>query len=290
MSPLAAAVAVAVMVAAAARPGAASAPPAVPAPPIAPVAGAPPAASPADALVNAGAALSAGDPDRARDLAEGVARDPGPVARADRAEAWRLLGLAEHALHRRDRAVAAFYEYLKLDPDAHLDPALVPVDALSLFEEVRSQHAAELLALRPRPRRRPSPWLNLVPLGGQWQNGDRGTMWFLGATGAALLAANITSYAMLRRWCGGGAASTCDEGQPGQPAYVNHRDSARTLQVVNIASGVGLIALYTYSVFDGFRGYHRWRADEARRLEPSPVSLGAHADGESVYFTLSAGF
>ena len=115
-------------------------------------------------------------------------------------------------------------------------------------------------------------------------------MWFLGATGAALLAANITSYAVLRRWCGGGAASTCDDGEPGQPGYRDHRDEARTLQVVNIASGVGLIALYTYSVFDGFRGYHRWRADEARRSHASPVAVGARADGEAVLFTLSGGF
>lgn len=246
------------------------------------------AASPADVLVEAGAALSAGDPARARALAGRVARDPGPVARPDRAEAWRILGLAQHALRQREGAAAAFYQYLKLDPDAHLDPALVPIAALTLFEEVRSRHAAELAALRPA-RRRPSAWLNLVPLGGQWQNGDRGKMWLFGATGAALLAANISSYAVLRRWCGGGEASTCDEGRPGEPGYVDHRDQARTLQVVNIASGVGLIALYTYSVVDGYLGYQDWRADEARR-QAAPVALGAHTDGESVVFTFSGGF
>ncbi|HTE49433.1 MAG TPA: tetratricopeptide repeat protein [Kofleriaceae bacterium] len=266
---------------------AAAAPPTA-APPIA-APTAPSTAAP-DLLVDAGAALDAGDPARAAALAERVARDPGPVDRPDRAEAWRILGLAQHALGRRDRAAASFYEYLKLDPDAHLDPALVAVDALSLFEEIRSQHAAELAALRRKPRRRRTPWLNLVPLGGQWQNGDRAKLWILGVTGAALLATNITSYAMLRRWCGSGSDGTCDEGEPGAPGYSNHVDAARNAQIINIASGVGLIALYTYSVFDGFRGYHRWRADEARRFQPAPVAVGVGADRDSLQLTVSGSF
>jgi hypothetical protein len=249
---------------------------------------APGAPAAADLLVDAGAALSAGDHARAASLAERVARDQGPIARADRAEAWRILGLAQHALGRRSDAARSFYAYLRLDPDARLDPALVPPQVLSFFEEVRAQHAAELAALRPRPRRKPTLWLNFVPLGGQWQNGDRTKMWILGSAGLLLAGANITSYAMLRSWCGSpGRSSTCDEGEPGQPGYVNHADAARRMQAINIVSGVGLLALYTYSVVDGLYGYRQWRQDER---DPGGVSVGVGAAGDSLLFTVAGGF
>ena len=242
----------------------------------------PPAAGPADMLVEASAALGAGDHDRAATLANQVARDGRPIDRKDRAEAWRILGLAQYALGRKADAEAAFYAYLKLDPDGRLDPALVPPDVLHFFETVERRHKTELDALRPRPRRRRSMWLNFVPLAGQWQNGDRTKMWIIGSAGAALLATNITSYALLRSWCGPpGESATCDDGRT---------DAARRMQVVNIASGVGLAVLYTYSVIDGMRGYEEWRLKESAPARPQPMAVGIGGDRDSVLLTVGGRF
>lgn len=259
----------------------------------APARGQPPGAAispaPADVLIQAGAALGAGEHERAASLAAQVARDPAPIARQDRAEAWRILGLAQYALGRKSEAEASFYAHLKLDPDAHLDPALVSAETVAFFENVRAQHAAELAALRPRPARRRNIWLNFVPLAGQWQNGDRTKMWVLGSAGAVLLTANLSSYVMLRRWCGNpGGTSTCDEGEPGMPGYRNHADAARRMKVVNIVSGVGLIAVYAYSFFDGMNGYRHWQREQLR-AQP-PVTIGAGGDRDSVLFTIGGRF
>ncbi|HEU5060607.1 MAG TPA: tetratricopeptide repeat protein [Kofleriaceae bacterium] len=250
----------------------------------------PAAAQPAaDVLGEANAALGAGDYARARALAGRVARAPGPPDR-DRAEAWRVLGLAYYYLGDSNGARAAFLEYLKLDPDGSLDSALVPPDAISLFNQVRNDHAAEIDARRPKRHRR-SFWLNFVPPAGQWQNGDRGKMWFIAAAGTALLAANITSYVMLSRWCGN-PDDTCDEGEPGQPGYSNHTGEARTARVINIGSGVALIALYIYGVYDASSTYHRLEREEAAITPPAPppVSVAAGADGTSMWVTVGRSF
>jgi hypothetical protein len=240
-----------------------------------------PGADPADVLVEAGAALGTGDHQRAASLAGHVARDRRPIDRQDRAEAWRILGLAEFALGRRAEAEAAFYAYLKLDPDARLDPALVPPEVIHFFEEVSAKHKAELDALRPKPKRRRSMILNFVPLGGQLQNGETTKAWIIGSAGVALLATNVTTYVLLRRWCGPQVgSSTCDDGPS--------TGTARKLQVVNVASGVGAVALYAYSVIDGLRGYRRWK-EEAAAPAP-PVSAGVAADGDSLFITVGGGF
>ena len=272
-------------------PGAAA--PAQPGAPAPPPPGAParPPAAAAELLTAASAALAAGDHARAAALAESVAGAPGQ-SDVDRAEAFRILGLARTYLGHKQAAEAAFYAYLRLDPDAHLDPALVPPEAIVLFEGVRSRHAAELAALRPRPRRRRSIWLNVVPLGGQWQNGEGGKMWILGSTGAALLAANITSYVLLHRWCGG-ADDTCDEGEPGTPGYRDHTGDARVARGINIATFIGLGALYAYSVYDGLRGYRRLaraEAEEAPPPPPPPLSVGVGAGDRSISVTFGGHF
>ncbi len=244
----------------------------------------------ADALGEANAALGAGDYQKARALAGKVAHSPGPADR-DRAEAWRVLGLAYFYLGDQTGARAAFLEFLKLDPDGTLDPALVPPEAVTLLTEVRNQHAAEIAARRPKRHRR-AYWLNFVPVAGQWQNGDRGTMWFIASAGTALLAANISSYVMLARWCGG-AGDTCDEGEPGQPGYSNHIDEARAARVVNIGSGVALIALYIYGVYDATSTYRRLERQEAEITAPPappPVSLGVAADDTSMWVTVGRSF
>jgi hypothetical protein len=241
----------------------------------------------ADVVGEASAALGAGDYKKAQALAGRVAHAPGPADR-DRAEAWRVLGLAHFYLGDRSGARAAFWEYLKLDPDGTLDSALVPPDAVALFNDVRNEHAAEIAARRPKRHRR-SYWLNFVPVAGQWQNGDRGKMWFIAGAGTALLAANITSYAMLSRWCGG-ADGTCDEGEPGQPGYSNHIDEARTARTINVASGLALIALYAWGVYDGISTYNRLERDEAEITPPPAPVVGLGGDETSMWVALGHSF
>jgi hypothetical protein len=62
------------------------------------------------------------------------------------------------------------------------------------------------------------------------------------------------------------------------------------MQVVNIASGVGLAALYAYSVFDGMRGYERWRREEATPGRPQPMAVGVAGDRDSVLLTVGGRF
>ncbi len=56
------------------------------------------------------------------------------------AEAYRVLGLSLFYQERIEEARAAFLDYLRRDPDAHLDPALVPPEAITLFEDVRARN------------------------------------------------------------------------------------------------------------------------------------------------------
>jgi hypothetical protein len=191
-----------------------------------------------------------------------LARDPG-LPRADRGEAWRLYGLALALLGLRAEAEAALYEYLKLEPEAHLDPALVPPEALLLFEEVRTRHAGELRVLKPRARRKRSLALSLVPVAGQFQNGEATKGWVLAAVEGSLLAANVTTYVLLSRACG--SDKTCDVGVA----------SARALRTANLATGALLGATVIYGVIDAYRGHRRLERQEARRVMAMPVSSGA---------------
>lgn len=175
------------------------------------------------------------------------------LARADLAEAHRLAGLAAFFQQRLPDAEAHFLAYMKLDLDGRLDPALYPPDVVAYFGEVRARHDAELRALRPKQRRY---WLlNLIPPGGQIQNGDHVKAYVIGGLIGTMLVTNITSYLVLRSWCThtegtGGSGSTCDSGG-------NHYRAASILRPLNIASGIGLILSYAYGVYDGVQGYRR---------------------------------
>ena len=174
------------------------------------------------------------------------------LAKADLAEAHRLAGIAAFFLHRAD-AEAHFLAYMKLDLDGRLDPALYPPDVVAYFGEIHSKHDADLRALRPTQRR--SWLLNLIPPGGQIQNGDRVKAYVVGGLIGTMLVTNITSYLVLRSWCShtqgtGGSAATCDEGG-------NHYHAASILRPLNIATGVGFILAYAYGVYDGVQGYRR---------------------------------
>ncbi|MDQ3370891.1 MAG: hypothetical protein M3680_36190 [Myxococcota bacterium] len=215
---------------------------------------APPSATPATpsaALRDGNAAASEGDWPRVTALVDPLLH--GQLPPADLAEAHRLAGLAAFFQHREPAAEAHFLAYLQLELDARLDLALYPPEVVSFFEGVRTRHAAALRARRPKQRR--YFLLNLVPPGGQIQNGDRTKAYVIGGLLGALAIGNVTSYLVLRSWCtrvtgDGGESVTCDQGK-------DRAQSASQLRVLNFATGVGLILTYGYGVYDGVSGYRR---------------------------------
>src|SRR5438270_10051108 len=96
-------------------------------------------------LRDANTAATAGDWQRVAALVEPVLA--GAPSNADLAEAHRLAGLAAFFAQNTAGAEQHFLAYLKLDLDGRLDPALVPPEAVTFFEDVRARHAAELRAL-----------------------------------------------------------------------------------------------------------------------------------------------
>jgi hypothetical protein len=195
-------------------------------------------------------------------------RQPQPLSTADLAEANRLAGLAAFFLQQLPAADARFLDYLRLDPDAHLDPALYPPEAVSHFEEIRARHAAEMRVRRARGKRY---WFaSPIPFLGQYFNGDHVKAYVTGGVALAFLATNIATYFVLQHYCND-AGSTCDADG------TNHTRAARDLQTINIAAGIGLIGTVAYSIYDGIAGYRRATRAEELELQPfaSPTTNGA---------------
>jgi hypothetical protein len=209
----------------------------------------PPATS---VLAQANAAATAGDWNRVAALVEPLLRG-GQLPKADLAEAHRLAGLAAFFAQDTAGAEQHFLAYLKLDLDGRLDPALVPPEAVTFFEDVRARHAAELRALRPRAR---GTWVKaLLPPLGQFQNGDTAKGIVIVSALGAFAITNVTTYLVLRSWCTptsgpAGSGASCD-------VTVDHNHASASLRTLNITSGIGLIATYVYGVYDGVVGYRR---------------------------------
>jgi hypothetical protein len=209
------------------------------------------AQTPADVLRDGNAAAAQGDWQRVSALVDPLLT--GQLPPADLAEAYRLAGIAAFFQNRKEQADAYFLDYLRIELDGRLDPALYPPEVVNFFNDVRTRHDAELRKRRPKPRRY---WLlNLIPPGGQIQNGDKTKAYIIGGALGVFAITNVTSFFVLRSWCkevsgSNGSSVTCDDGK-------DHSSSASTLRVVNIASGVGLILTYAYGVYDGVKGYRR---------------------------------
>ncbi len=174
-----------------------------------------------------------------------------PLSSADRAEVHRLLGLSSFFAQRFERAEAELLAYLRLDADAHLDPAIVPPEAITFFENVQAKHRAELRALRTKRAQLPpkrSLLLAFVPVAGQLQNRERRKAWLFGAAIGALTITNLTTYAVLRSWCRE-SDGTCDRGE------VDHAEGAKRLATVNLLSGVGLGVVIGVAMYDSLVGY-----------------------------------
>ncbi len=214
-----------------------------------------------DPLAAAAEALLAGDYQDALAHADPAAA----TTTTDRAEAHRLRGLAHFFLEQFDAAEVDFVAYLKLDLDAGLDPSQYPPEAVTFFEDVRSRHAAELRALRPRQRQ----WrlLNLLPPGGQIQNRAYTKAWVIGGAELVLAATNLTSYLVLRSWCKRDDFTCVSDGS-------DVPEAARRLRTVNYLSGVALIGVYVYGVIDGFRGFRKSSRERQPAVTAAPVEGG----------------
>jgi len=222
-----------------------------------------------EVLRDGNAAATAGDWPRVGSLVEPLLLR-GKLASADLAEAHRLAGLAAYFQQRTAAADGHFLAYLTIDPDGRLDPSLYPPDVVSFFEDVQVKHSAELRARRPKPRR--YFVLNLIPPGGQLQNGDRTKAYVVGGLLGAFAIGNVTTYLVLRSWCtrvsgSGGVSATCDEER-------DRSRSAGQLRALNILTGVGLIATYVYGVYDGVSGYRRRSREQATQPFVMPTSGG----------------
>ena len=219
--------------------------------------------TPADALRDGNTAAAQGDWKRVNELVAPLLQ--GQLSTADLAEAHRLAGIAAFFQADRAKAEMHFVEYMKLDLDGRLDPALYPPEVVNFFNDMRQLHDAELRVRRPTKRY----WiLNLIPPGGQIQNGEKAKAWVIGGLLGAFAITNVTTFLVLRSWCkevsgSDGSSVTCDQGG-------DH--PASTLKVVNIASGIGLILTYGFGVYDGVKGYRR---KESIQPFVAPASGGA---------------
>lgn len=246
-------------------------PPAAPPPPPADTPP-PPRVAPSDpavALREANAAATAGDWKTVQEWVTPLLAKQ--LDRADLAEAHRLAGIAALFAQppRRDLAEKHFIEYLRIDFDGHLDPALYPPEVVNFFNDVRARHP-ELKPVRKNKRY----WmLTLVPPLAQFQNGDKVKGWVIGGLIGAFAITNVATYFTIRSWCeyhegSGGSRPTCDD-------TTNHTSSAKTLRVLNITAGVGLILTYAFGVWDGVRGYRR--ETRAREIQPYTSSTNGGA-------------
>jgi len=211
--------------------------------------------------------LRAGRCTPAAAAAAAVARQPGVMARADRAEAWRLLGLAQLCAGDAVAAETAFLELLTLDPDARLDPDLVPPDDIAFFERVRLENRELIERNRPAAPRSRVAVFNLLPPLGQFQNGHRTKAWILAGTGAALLAVNVTSFALLESWCGDDGLCVNGDGD-------SRTRQARTWRTVNTVTGVALIGAVLYGVADGFYYHYAQKREERAAEERRQFAIG----------------
>lgn len=198
------------------------------------------------ALSEAQARLNAGDYYEARELTAPLLEDES-LARGDRAEALRLNGLARFFLGDREGAEASLLGFLELEPEAHLDPALVPPLGIAFFEDVRNRHWAQISKFRKKPKRRGYWVANFLPPVGQFQNGESAKGWALAVTEGLLGATAITTFVVL----------TMNSNPDGTSDLGASADAVRSL---NNASFVLFLGVCGYGVIDGLLG---WRKHEA---------------------------
>lgn len=210
-------------------------------------------------------ALDEGEFARAAELA-GKALE-GQLDNKALASAWRVRGLALFYAGREGEAAPAMLEYLKLDPEARLDPAFHTPEAVAFFEKVRTDNAVELARYKKEPDQR-RLIVALLPPFGQFQNKQPVKGWILAGLEVSLLATNLTALALVSRWCD--SDGTCG----------SRTDDARTARSVLLLSGWTLVGVIAYGVVDGLYGYRSWqRSRQMTTLEVMSFGVAPLDDG-----------
>jgi hypothetical protein len=179
---------------------------------------------------------------------------------ADRIQALRAYGVALFLLGRRGGAEAAFLMLLREEPNARLDPALVPPEVIAFLDEVRARHAGVIQ--RAARARRPSAWLNLLPPVGQFQNGQKGKGWLVLSLEVTFLAMDLATYFIARSI-------------PRKDGTVTSEGKFNAVKTLNIVSFSLLMGTLVYGIVDGFY-YHaaRERAAAGIAVLPAPLPGG----------------
>ena len=174
----------------------------------------------------------------------------------DRIEALRAYGIACTLSDRKTAAEGAFLLLLREEPKTRLDPALVRPEAVAFFEEVRSRHRDELLAVYRKTRPRYYWVLNLLPTVGQFQNRQLTKAFVFGGMELALLGGTIVTYSLLNQY------------QGGDRTFTGHGGMYDPLRGLNYACFAALLAVTAGGIVDGFvvgtRRERREREAEAR--------------------------
>ena len=235
--------------------------------------------SPAQQISEANQALTRGDFVRAEEAVNRVIALES-IRRVLRAEAYRTLGIIKFYQESTDAARAAFLSFLKLEPDGHLDPALVPPEVITLLEDVRVKNQAEIDAMRFSPPKNRYLLLNFVPAAGQIQNGESAKAAVIATSFVLLAGANVGSYLWLKSLCSAGD-KTCGSEEDEKP------QTARTLRTVNLLAGLGAISVYVYSVVDGVLGHRKLTARDRQRVIDNDMSFSLLATPDATTFSVS---
>jgi hypothetical protein len=176
-----------------------------------------------------------------------------------------------------------FRSLIDLAPQTRLDPRLVQPEVVAAFERLRQPHLRRLgeRARRAQQKRRALArraldrrWaiLNVIPSAGQFQNGHWRKGLVLLSVELGLLAANLTSYYLLRSTSLRQRDGTFVERDADGNVLHDRRGLARALMGINYASLGLLLGTLVYGMVDGFY-FHFRHNGRLRRIIERPLAV-----------------
>ncbi len=204
-------------------------------------------------------------------------------AKADRLEGLRLYGICLYLTQRKAAALQVFRSLIDLAPQTRLDPRIVQPEVVAAFERIRQPHLRRLKrqaqrALRKRRDRARQAmarrWavLNVIPVAGQFQNGHWKKGLVLLSVELAMLAANLTSYYLLRSKSLRQPDGTFVERDVDGNVLHDRRNLAKALMGINYGSLAVLLGTVVYGLVDGFY-YHYRHKRRLKRIIERPLSV-----------------
>jgi hypothetical protein len=195
-------------------------------------------------------------------------------------EAYYLLGAAFFLDNNPDRARHEFTALLFLDPTHSLDSATESPQVYAFFDGLKRELRQRLEEIRKQKereeeqRRRPSrevliertihppgsPISNFIPFGyPQFRNGEPGWGTFFLTTQAVTGGASVALFTY----------QAVTYGIPGKYDASTDASTLRAMQIVQVSTGAAFLALYGWSVIDGFVN-QKPRVEEKRSERPIP--------------------